>query len=95
MDWMAASTGSDLAANLVKHPISILSMVIALFFLDWIFAVCALFVFPLWIEWREGREKKRMKLVIEEKIQDFNIPVSEKPKNIVINPHEAVPGNFR
>lgn len=44
---MAASTGSDLAANLVKHPISILSMVIALFVLDWVFAVCALVVFPL------------------------------------------------
>lgn len=54
-----------------------------------------LFVFPLWVEWKEGREKKRMKLLIEKSIQDFSFSTSKKPKNIVINPDEAVPGVFR
>lgn len=44
---MAASTGSDLAANMVKHPISMLSIIAALLYIDWVFAVCALVVFPL------------------------------------------------
>ncbi len=44
---MAASTGSDLAANLVKHPISMIAIVGTLFYIDWIFAICALVVFPL------------------------------------------------
>ncbi len=54
-----------------------------------------LFIFPLWIEWKEGGEKKRKKLLIERSIQDFSFRASEKPKNIVINPDEAVPGVFR
>jgi hypothetical protein len=54
-----------------------------------------LFVFPLWVEWKEGGEKKRMKLLIEKSIQDFSFSTSKKPKNIVINPDEAVPGVFR
>lgn len=44
---MAASTGSDLAANMVKHPISMIAIVGTLLYIDWIFAVCALLVFPL------------------------------------------------
>jgi len=55
----------------------------------------ALFVFPLWVEWKEGGEKKRKKLLIESAIQDFRFSASEKIKNIVINPDEAVPGVFR
>ncbi|MCJ7579071.1 MAG: hypothetical protein MUP98_00885, partial [Candidatus Aminicenantes bacterium] len=54
-----------------------------------------LFVFPLWVEWKEGSEKKRKKLLIERSIQDFSFLSSEKIKNIVINPDEAVPGVFR
>ena len=54
-----------------------------------------LFVFPLWIEWKEGGEKKRKRLLIERSIQDFSFFTSEKPKNIVINPDDAVPGVFR
>lgn len=54
-----------------------------------------LFVFPLWIEWKEGGEKKRKRLLIEKSIQDFSFSTSKKPKNIVINPDEAVPGIFR
>jgi len=55
----------------------------------------SLFVFPLWIEWREGGEKKRKKLLVERISQDFSFSASEKIKNIVINPDEAVPGVFR
>ena len=44
---MVAQAGSDLAANLVKFPISILTLVVWLFVQDWKFALCALLVFPL------------------------------------------------
>ena len=54
-----------------------------------------LFVFPLWVEWKEGREKKRKRLLIEKNIQAFSFSTLEKPKNIVINPDDAVPGIFR
>lgn len=54
-----------------------------------------LFVFPLWIEWKEEGEKKRKRLLIEKSIQNFSFSTSKKPKNIVINPDEAVPGIFR
>ena len=54
-----------------------------------------LFVFPLWIEWKEDGEKIRKKLLIESPIQDFSFLTSEKPKKIVLNPNEAVPGIFR
>ncbi len=54
-----------------------------------------LFIFPLWIEWKEGGEKKRRKLLIERNIQDFNFSASEKIKNVIFNPNEAVPGVFR
>ncbi len=54
-----------------------------------------LFVFPLWIEWKEGGEKKRKRLLIEKSIQNFSFSTMGKPKNIVINPDEAVPGIFR
>jgi aminopeptidase N len=54
-----------------------------------------LFVFPLWVEWKEGGEEKRKKLIIEKSIQDFSFSASGKIKNIVFNPDEAVPGVFR
>jgi len=54
-----------------------------------------LFVFPLWIEWREGGEKKRVRLLIERNIQEFSFLTSEKPRKIVVNPDDAVPGVFR
>jgi len=46
---MVASAGSDVAANMVKHPISIITYVVVLFLLDWKFALAALVVFPLCI----------------------------------------------
>ena len=54
-----------------------------------------LFIFPLWVEWKEGGEKIRKKLLIERNIQDFVFSASKKPKNIVFNPDGAVPGVFR
>ena len=44
---MVASAGSELAANLIKFPISILALVGWLFYQDWKFAFAALVVFPL------------------------------------------------
>jgi ABC-type multidrug transport system fused ATPase/permease subunit len=44
---MVASAGSDLAANMVKHPISIVTIVVSLFIMDWVFALASLVVFPL------------------------------------------------
>ena len=46
---MAQTAGTELSSNLVKHPISILAIVVVLFVLDWIFALCALVLFPLCI----------------------------------------------
>ena len=54
-----------------------------------------LFVFPLWIEWKEGGEKKRKKLLIEKSIQNFSFSASGKLTKIIFNPNEAVPGVFR
>ena len=54
-----------------------------------------LFVFPLWIEWKEGGEKYRKKLIVERRIQDFSFSSAVKQKKIVINPDDAVPGVFR
>jgi len=44
---MAQQAGTQLASDLVKHPISIVTMVAMLIFLDWKFAVASLVVFPL------------------------------------------------
>jgi len=44
---MAQQAGTQLASDMVKHPISIIVLVAALFMMDWKFAISALFVFPL------------------------------------------------
>lgn len=44
---MAAQAGTELSTSLVKHPISIIALVIVLFVWDWKFALSALVVFPL------------------------------------------------
>jgi ABC-type multidrug transport system fused ATPase/permease subunit len=46
---MAQTAGTELSSNLVKHPISIMAIVLVLFWLDWVFALCALVLFPLCI----------------------------------------------
>ncbi|MEM8955715.1 MAG: ABC transporter ATP-binding protein [Verrucomicrobiota bacterium] len=44
---MAQQAGTQLSSDLVKHPISIVAIVVALVYIDWLFAVCALVLFPL------------------------------------------------
>jgi hypothetical protein len=53
------------------------------------------FVFPLWVEWeQEERTPHREKIIIEKKTQEFEIPLSARPKKIEINPDKAVPGKL-
>jgi len=53
------------------------------------------FIFPLWIEWIEGEEKVRKMILVDQKEQNFEFELEQKPKRIKINPDEAVPGKFR
>jgi len=53
-----------------------------------------LFVFPLWIEWIENGKKVKKRLIIDEKKEEFDFELLDKPKRIRINPHNAVPGKF-
>ncbi|MGD2295664.1 MAG: M1 family aminopeptidase [Candidatus Aminicenantes bacterium] len=53
------------------------------------------FVFPLWVEWKEGGNERREKVIIERRVQDFSFKALSKPKRFVINPDDAVPGVFR
>lgn len=52
------------------------------------------FVFPLWIEWNENKNKVRKKLIIEKERQEFTFRLRNKPSKITINPESAIPGNF-
>ena len=52
------------------------------------------FVFPLWIEWVENKNKVRKKLIIEKERQEFTFRLKNKPTKIKINPDSAIPGNF-
>ncbi len=54
------------------------------------------FAFPLWLEWSEnprGAVHREM-LIIDKKIQEFEIPVLEQIKKVRINPDKAVPGKL-
>jgi hypothetical protein len=53
-----------------------------------------LFVFPLWIEWVENGKKVKKRLIIDEKKEEFEFEMQDKPERIKINPHKAVPGKF-
>lgn len=54
------------------------------------------FMFPLWVEWQEGKDKKwqRRMLVIDRKIQEFEFPLEDQLRRIRLNPDHAVPGQF-
>lgn len=52
------------------------------------------FVFPLWIEWRHGRDKGRTMVVVDEAAESVSFVLPVKPDRIVINPDKAVPGKF-
>lgn len=49
------------------------------------------FLFPLWLEWKEGSQIRREKVIINEKIQEFNFSVNNKPQSFKINPDGSVP----
>lgn len=52
------------------------------------------FVFPLWIEWIENGKKVKKKLIIDEKSEEFDFALKDRPKKIKINPNKTVPGRF-
>jgi hypothetical protein len=53
------------------------------------------FMFPLWLQWKEGGKERREKILVMETVQDFRFQVSSKPTGISINPDNVVPGIFR
>jgi hypothetical protein len=53
------------------------------------------FLFPLWVEWIENGENIKQLIIVDRKEQEAEFRLSHKPKNIRINPDEAVPGKFR
>jgi hypothetical protein len=52
------------------------------------------FIFPLWIEWIENGDRFRQMVLVDEKIEEFEISLGVKPQKIEINPDNAVPGKF-
>ena len=53
-----------------------------------------LFVFPLWLEWREDGKIIRKKIIIDNRVVNCEFRVISKPGKIKINPDKAVPGTF-
>jgi hypothetical protein len=53
------------------------------------------FIFPLWIEWNEAGKRVRKMIVVDQKQQNFEFELEQKPKKIKVNPDKAVPGKFR
>jgi len=53
-----------------------------------------LFVFPLWIEWKEKGQKVMKKVIISKRNEEFEFELKEKPEKIKVNPDKAVPGKF-
>ncbi|MGD8534885.1 MAG: M1 family aminopeptidase [Candidatus Aminicenantes bacterium] len=52
------------------------------------------FIFPLWIEWKENGDRVRRMVVVDEKNEEFEIELRVKPQRIEVNPDNAVPGKF-
>lgn len=55
----------------------------------------ALFVFPLMLEWQEGKKTVQRRVLIDRKGMNFVYSLSQRPKKIKINPGRRVPGKFR
>jgi hypothetical protein len=53
------------------------------------------FVFPLWVEWKEGGKKVRRKIIVRKQKEQYLFRGNIKPEKIKINPDNAVPGKFR
>jgi aminopeptidase N len=52
------------------------------------------FIFPLWVEWIQDGKKIRKMIVVDNKEHTVEFKLNQKPKNIRINPDEAIPGYF-
>jgi hypothetical protein len=53
------------------------------------------FTYPLWIAWEEGNgAKRREKVIVEKKSQEFEFSLPGAPRDIEFNPDRAVPGRF-
>jgi len=52
------------------------------------------FMFPLWIEWKENGKTVREKVVVEGNHRVFSFRLKEKPGKVTVNPDRAVPGKF-
>jgi aminopeptidase N len=53
------------------------------------------FVFPLWVTWKENGRTVRKMLEINAAAQDIEFRTAGRPRRIRINPDKAVPGDFR
>ncbi|MBN1273397.1 MAG: hypothetical protein JXB26_14105 [Candidatus Aminicenantes bacterium] len=52
------------------------------------------FIFPLWIEWKCGKQKFREKIIVDENPKTVTYRLPSKPGKIKVNPDKAVPGSF-
>jgi hypothetical protein len=52
------------------------------------------FMFPLWIEWKENGKTVREKVVVEGNHEVFSFRLKGKPGKVTVNPDRAVPGKF-
>jgi len=52
------------------------------------------FIFPLWVEWKENGDRVRRMVVVDERNEEFDIVMRVKPQKIEVNPDNAVPGKF-
>lgn len=52
------------------------------------------FIFPLWVEWKENGDRVRRMVVVDERNEEFDIVMRVKPQKIEINPDNAVPGKI-
>jgi hypothetical protein len=52
------------------------------------------FVFPLAVEWNEGRTKVLRKVIVDEKVKEFEFELAVKPRGIRFNSDNGVPARF-
>lgn len=52
------------------------------------------FLFPLWLEWRENGKRTIEKVIVSERNSEFAFPIKNKPEKVKVNPDRAVPGRF-
>ncbi len=52
------------------------------------------FVFPLWVEWKEGEQTIRRQMLVAERTVAAEFKTALRPQKIKINPDRAIPGKF-